>query len=206
LDSTVISRPDRVQIWAGQLAAKDLPMVCAMTGRPAETWRKFQFTTPSVWVVTLLLVLTVLDLRGPRPKVRQARGHLPLTKSASELAMLVETTSLALLPLSVLLLVGGIVIQRLNTAGLDLAAISRNLVVIGLVLLLAFVVSAVLRNFVGLGAKVLAPPPGYGDQLVELRRVHPAFVAAVNDIHRIRAEQFQSTHAPTNSPTPPGST
>jgi hypothetical protein len=198
--------PDRVVVWAAQLAANDFPPVCAMTGRPAETWRKFRFATPSFWVVVLLLGLVVLGLRAPGPRARLANGHLPLTKSASELAMLVETVSLALLPLSTILVCGGIVIRRFNNADPDLSAISRNLVVIGLVLLLAFIVSSVLRNFVGLGAKVLEPPPGYSDQLVELQRVHPAFVAAVNQMHRMRAAQHASTQTPINQPIQPGST
>jgi len=38
-------------------------------------------------------------------------------------------------------------------------------------------------------------PPGYRDKLIELRNVHPAFVAAVTHIHQARA----------NVPHPPGS-
>ena len=41
-------------------------------------------------------------------------------------------------------------------------------------------------------------PPGYRDKLVELRNVHPAFVATVMQIHQARVQQA-------NVPLPPGS-
>ena len=40
---------NRVQIWASQLAANDFPPVCAMTGAPAEAWRKFTFSKTPPW-------------------------------------------------------------------------------------------------------------------------------------------------------------
>ncbi|HEV2034500.1 MAG TPA: hypothetical protein VGU71_09930 [Candidatus Dormibacteraeota bacterium] len=47
--------------------------------------------------------------------------------------------------------------------------------------------------------------PGYPDKLVEIRNVHPAFVAAVTQIHQARAQQYASMQAPANVPLPPGS-
>ena len=55
----MINRPDRIQIWASQLAANDFPPVCAMTGRPAETWRKFRFATPPDWAYALLALVVL---------------------------------------------------------------------------------------------------------------------------------------------------
>jgi hypothetical protein len=55
----LIAHPDRVQIWASQLGANDFPPVCAMTGRPAELWRKFNFSTPPRWAYALLVLIVV---------------------------------------------------------------------------------------------------------------------------------------------------
>jgi hypothetical protein len=195
-------RSDSVRIWSSQLAAKDLPPICAMTGRPADTWRKFRFMTPSVWTILLLLPLVVLDLGGPRPKARQVSGHLPLAKSAVQRAVLEESV-VAFLPLGIIVGVTGIVIGRTNPDAPDLSAIARTLITLGLVLLVMFVVGAVLRELVGLGAKVLAPPAGSEDQIVELRRVHPTFVAAVNQMHHARTSQSAATQHSTGPPTPP---
>ena len=65
------SRPDRVQIWASQLAANDFPPVCAMTGRPAETWRKFRFATPPDWAYALLALVVLRRWIGPGAKVME---------------------------------------------------------------------------------------------------------------------------------------
>lgn len=86
-----------------------------------------------------------------------------------------------------------------------MSAISRTLVVIGLVVLIAFVASEVLRRFVGPVAKLLEPPTGYYDRLVELRRAHPAFVAAVYQMHQARAAQYAAMQTATGIPPLPGS-
>jgi hypothetical protein len=46
--------------------------------------------------------------------------------------------------------------------------------------------------------------PGYYDKLVEIRNVHPAFVAAVTQILQARAQQYVSTQPQANAPLPPG--
>jgi hypothetical protein len=54
-------------------------------------------------------------------------------------------------------------------------------------------------------AKVIVQP-GYYDKLVEIRNVHPAFVAAVIQAHQARAAQYVA--APLQAappPLPPGS-
>lgn len=80
--------PDRVQIWSSQLAANDFPPVCAMTGRPAETWRRFRFATVPGWVYALL-VLACVGLVGVvafaivrESTARRASGYLPLTRAS----------------------------------------------------------------------------------------------------------------------------
>ena len=110
---------DRVQVWASQLAANDFPPVCAVTGAPVETWRKFRFSTPPPWAYAFLGLIAL----GPLVSIR---------------------------------------------------------------------------------AKVTMQP-GYYDKLVELRNVHPAFVAAVNQMHQARMAQQAAMQPPANIPLPPES-
>lgn len=71
-----------------------------------------------------------------------------------------------------------------------------------LTLLSGIVGLLVVRPMVGPRARVLEQQPGYYDKLVELRNVHPAFVAALNQMHALRAGQYASGQ---NSPSLPGS-
>ena len=73
-------------MWSSQLAANDFPPVCAMTGAPAETWRKFRFSTFPSWAVALLplICLGLLPLfLGLYLVSRRASGRLPLTRASS---------------------------------------------------------------------------------------------------------------------------
>lgn len=57
-----------------------------MTGAPAETWRKFTFSTIPAWAVALLplICLGLLPLFiGLYAVSRRASGHLPLTRASS---------------------------------------------------------------------------------------------------------------------------
>ena len=82
------SRPDRVVVWASQLAANDFPPVCAMTGAPAETWRKFRFSTAPAWAAVFLLLLCtgvglLIVFLAIYLVSRRASGYLPLTRASS---------------------------------------------------------------------------------------------------------------------------
>ncbi len=57
-----------------------------------------------------------------------------------------------------------------------------------------------IRPAIGPRVKVLEQQPGQYDKLVELRNVHPAFVAAVNQMHAARAANSAAMAA---RPTPP---
>ena len=83
--------PDRVQVWSSQLWRNDFPPICAMTGRPAQTWRRFKFATPPAWSYALLILVclggmgiiafaAVMALTAQR-----ASGYLPLTRDSSRL-------------------------------------------------------------------------------------------------------------------------
>ena len=190
----MIARQDRVQIWASQLSANDFPPVCAMTGRPAEVWRKFNFRTPPGWVYSLLLLI-LLGLIGliifgivEYAVSEKASGHLPLSRAAQNRLRLVIWTIVGLLPLSIILLIAGAALGSgtdSSTSGLG-----TSLILLGVLGFVAFIAGALTRSLWGPRARVYPPAqPGYADKLVELRNVHPAFVAAVQQQHSARAAQ-----------------
>lgn len=105
--------------------------------------------------------------------------------------------SFGLLPLMIVLWIAGAVVSA-NLHDNTWSTIAGILFFLGLFSFLGFIVcSLVLRPLVSPGANVMAHRPGEFDRLVELRRVHPAFVAAVTQVHQSRAAQV---------PLPPGST
>jgi hypothetical protein len=92
------------------------------------------------------------------------------------------------------------------------AAIAWGLAGVGVLLLVAGVLGlVVIRRMIGPRAVVVQELPGYYDSLIELRNVHPAFVAAVTSIQHARAApqtppppsaQPQSEQAPPGRPPP----
>ena len=189
------SRPDRVQIWASQLAANDFPPVCAMTGRPAETWRKFRFATPPDWAYALLALVVLGGIGIIAYAIviasisRRASGYLPLTKRSRLLLNLYMWGTAALFPVFLVLLIAGIVLAG-NTDDQALGFVAGTMIVTSVVLLVTFLVLVVLRRWIGPGAKVMEPPIGYYDKPVELRRVHPTFVGAIHQMQATRMAQI----------------
>jgi hypothetical protein len=107
----MINRPDRVQVWAGQLAANDFPPVCAMTGQPAETWRKFRFATVPGWAYAFLALLcTGIGLVPVFILMaivsRRASGYLPLTHVSRQKLLLATWLPFSLIPFALVLWVG----------------------------------------------------------------------------------------------------
>ena len=189
----MVNRPDRVQIWAAQLAANDFPPVCAMTGRTAETWHTFVFAGPLDWFAATLVIVGIRLL-----KPRVVRGQLPLTNASRQTITLVETIARSLPILAILLLACGIAIAR-STSDADLSAIARTLIILGVVAAL-LCVPALLLSWVVPHGTVLDSPPGGLGRLIELRRVHPSFVAAVKDVQVAREARPASAPQPPNSP------
>jgi hypothetical protein len=112
----IVLGPNRVQIWSAQLSANDFPPVCAMTGRPAETWRRFRFATVPGWVYALLL-LACAGLVGVVAYVivrestaRRASGYLPLTRASSLNVALARWLPAGAALLGIALLIGGAVV------------------------------------------------------------------------------------------------
>jgi hypothetical protein len=184
--------PDRVQVWASQLAAGDFPPVCAMTGSPAETWRKFRFNSPPAWAVVFVFLICVgvgffVSIPLSYAVSRRAGGRLPLTHRSNRLLELPKRAAIAILALSAGLWIITAVAETRpydvanpwpQLIGLVVLSIALITLVFGVVLL----EGALLVRFpFGPGAKVMMQMPGQPDRLVELVRVHPAFVAAVNE-------------------------
>ncbi len=189
----MIARPDRVQIWASQLAANDFPPVCAMTGRPGEVWRKFKFSTPPTWLYELLNLGSMgglgIILRAINVTVvsREAAGHLPLTKAARNRLNVYVGVVVALLPVSFVLLFAALVFGSNKDS--TSSAISSALLITGLLVFVLFLVGALARPLFGPRGKVMEPQPGQLDRRVELRNINPAFVAAVHQAQAARMAQ-----------------
>lgn len=191
----MINQPRTVRIWASQLARSDFPAVCAMTGRPAETWRKFTFRTPPAWAYALLvlvclgvlgvivfaIVVTAVSLR--------ADGHLPLTRTSRRIADLATWVPLGLIFGSLAVMTAVVVAAIASVDAGDPNAGS-----IGGLLFLA----ATFACIFGLVGRLLVGPlvlprgkveemPGYYERAVELRNVSPAFVAATNEMYAARS-------------------
>ena len=196
----MVTSPDRVTIWASQLAANDFPPICAMSGMPAETWRKFKFATPPQWAYALLLLICLGGIGLIAYAVviyaiaQRAEGHLPLTRTSSRTVTLANWVPAGLLIAWILVWVVAAAVGIPSTDP-TVQTTTGIMFLIGLLLLLAGLVGRyIIKPLVTLRARVLEPQPGQLDKLVELRSVHPAFVAAVQQQQAARLAQSQSSN------------
>jgi hypothetical protein len=102
-------------VWSSQLAANDFPPVCAMTGQPAETWRKFRFSTAPAWAPVLFLLLCtgvglLLVFIAMYGVSRRASGHLPLTRASSRRVALASWIPVGLLAAAFVLVIAAFVV------------------------------------------------------------------------------------------------
>jgi len=207
----VVERLDRVRIWSAQLAANDFPPICAWTGRPAETWRKFRFTTAPAWTYVLLILVCIGGLGVIIYAIvvsfvsNRARGFLPLTRTSKRTVDLVTWTPLALLGAWLVLWFAALVVGGAATdPGQQTTA--WVLFWIGTLGMVAGLIGRlVVMPLVGPRATVMEQLPGQYDKLVELRRVHPAFVAAVNAMHQSRAAHYAAQSSDSSLPLQPNS-
>jgi hypothetical protein len=194
----VTNPPDRVQVWASQLAANDFPPVCAMTGRPVETWRKFTFSTPPSWTYALLplICLGVFGVAIAAAVIysvsERATGHLPLTRSSSRTVGLAIWVPVALLIASPVAWVLAFVFDSGSQS-----PVFPTFFLLGAALLLAGLLGRLV------GTPLIIPrarvnPMQYGqyDRLVEIRNVNPAFVTAVRQHQHARYAQAYPPQAP----------
>jgi hypothetical protein len=185
----LISAPDRVLIWQSQLAANDFPPVCAMTGAPAETWRKFSFSTAPPWAFWVggLLVAALMS--------RRASGYLPLTRASVRKLRLFTLTFLGLIPLAVVFWIASGVTSSLNNP--VWSAITFLLFVLGIASMLVSLIGIVIaRRSFGPTGKIFEPQPGQYESLIELRNVHPTFVIATRQLQQARAQSAYSARSP----------
>ena len=191
----IAAAPDRVSIWASQLAANDFPPVCAMSGRPAETWRKFNFATPPQWAYALLILVCLGGLGIIVYAIviatisQRASGHLPLTRSSKRAVNLVIWVPVGLIVAWIVLWVAGFATLP-STSDQSQSALPGIFFGLGLLVLIGGLVGRlVITKLVAPSAKVMEPPPGYTDKTVELRNVHPNFVQAVHQLQASRLAQ-----------------
>lgn len=200
----MINRPDRVIVWSSQVAANDFPPICAMSGAPADVWRKFRFATRPVWTYIFLAFGLLPFFLVALLVTRSVTGRLPLTRASRRKLRLGNAISLCLLPVGIaLLFIGG---AMADASDQTTSIIGGVVVALGFLSLLGFIVGVlVVRNMVGPTGKVMAQQPGHTDKLVELRHVHPSFVAAVNQMHQARGAYYASAAASQSQAVLPGS-
>lgn len=188
----IATPPDHIRIWASQLAANDFPPVCAMTGRPAEMWRKFRFATPPQWAYALLVLVClggigiVIYAVVVNTIAQRASGYLPLTHAARRRVELAIWTPVGLIVAWIVLWIVAVVVSPTSNdqtgSGLALA-----LFLLGALALIAGLTGRlVIMRFLVPQARVSEPQPGQLDKIVELRNLHPNFVQAVQQAQQAR--------------------
>jgi hypothetical protein len=180
-----------------------------MTGAPAETSRRFRFSTAPLWAVLFLFLICIgvgflVSLPLAYMVGRHASGTLPLTRRSKRLLEIPKWAGAASIGCAALaLILAAIAFSMQHDATNPTAALASVLLItlaipalaLGVVLLeIGFQLGA---SPYGPRAKVRKLEPGQPDRVVELMWVHPAFVAAVLDMQRSRAEP--------NLSLPPGS-
>ncbi|MFI5283666.1 MAG: hypothetical protein ACHQ0J_11145 [Candidatus Dormibacterales bacterium] len=182
-----------------------------MTGATPETWRKFRFTTAPAWTYVLLILVCLGGLGVIVYAIvaslvsNRATGFLPLTKTSKRTVDLVTWTPLALLGAWLVLWFAALLVGCPATdPGQQTTA--WVLFWMGTLCMLAGLIGRlVVMPLVSPRATVMEQLPGQYDKLVELKRVHPAFVAAVNAMHQSRAAQYAAASSAASLPLQPNS-
>jgi hypothetical protein len=171
--------------------------VFAIPGTPAEMWRKFTFTNTPAWAFLFGAI-------GAAAFSSRASGYLPLTRQASKRITRIRWVFAGVAAAGVLFWIAGGVVASFGDD-------QTRSTIYGVFFLLGFgvVIAGILgillaRSYYGPSARIIdrarQPQP-----LIELRRVHPAFVAAVQQLQQARAAQFAAAQppAPPQPPPPP---
>lgn len=190
----MISQPNHVRVWASQFAIGDFPPVCALSGRPAETRRKFRFSTPPPWAYALLLlgclgglgfVLFAIVFYAVSDR---ADGFLPLTRANAQVAAFILWSPIVLFGGFMLFTGGGIALVSSNDQ--TTSGVGAVLFFVAILLLLGAILLRLVATPLALPrGKVDASPPGYADRIVEIWNLNPTFVAALNQMQQSRSAQ-----------------
>jgi hypothetical protein len=168
-----------------------------MSGRPAETWKKFNFATPPDWAYALLILVCLGGVGVIAFAVvvalisQRASGYLPLTRSSARTATLAFWVPIGILIAWAVCWLSWIVVAVLSVNDPNASGLAAVFFLVGAVcLFLGLLTRLIITPLVSPRAKVLPIAPGYSDRIVELRNVHPAFVAAVQQRQQARAAQY----------------
>jgi hypothetical protein len=171
-----------------------------MTGEPAETSRRFRFSTAPLWALAFLFLICIgigffVSLPLAYLVGRHASGSLPVTRASNRLLEIpkwVGAASIAFWALDWILAAITFSLQHDPTnptaalASLFLFYLGLSALALGVVLLeIGFQLGALPY---GPRARVRKQEPGQPDRVVELLRLHPAFVAAVLEMQKSRTE------------------
>jgi Kef-type K+ transport system membrane component KefB len=172
-------------VWSTDLRLGYLPPVCLKTGLPADASVRFRFVTRPNWAyLLLLLVLTGIGLLVVglimRVVSRRESGRLPYVRSAAKRIRLCRGVAVVTaVGVPVLLVAAVISLGGDNTV----AAMVWSALLVDVVA--AIVITQLVLRRIG--------PNGYihdshlpQGRWVELRRVHPAFAAAVAEMYASR--------------------
>lgn len=165
-----------VPVRTADLQSGDLPPVCALTGEPAASYARMEFTNAPTWTLALL-PLGVLPFLAVRLCSRsRATARIPLSARALRRGLLFNRVQLSTVGIGfILLALGALVGAVLAWAGLA-------------VILLSLVALAI-------GRALMWPRGRVRDTFVRLSGVHPDFALAV--------AQAQASSPPRPGPTPP---
>ena len=162
-----------------------------MTGASAETWRKFNFSSAPPYVLWFggLIVAALMS--------RRASGYLPLTQASANKLRLSFWSLVALIPIGAVVAFVGLTIAGASSGEGVGATIGVIAFVLGLATLLVGLIGlAIVRRTLGPTGKIFEPQPGQYQSLIELRNVHPTFVAAVQQLQRMRAQHAYQPQYP----------
>ena len=146
-----------------------------MTGAPAETWRKFTFSKSPPWAFWVGGVLLRAAL------AEHTSGYLPLTRASVNRIRTVTWIFGGLIPLAFAFFVVGVLVD---------GSLTLFFLLVGIGSLFAGLIGVLIgRSAVSPSAIIYDRQPGYYESLLELRNVHPSFVAAVQQHQQMRAQQ-----------------
>src|SRR5260370_10822319 len=162
-----------------------------MTGATAETWRKFNFSSAPAYAFWFggLIVAAVMS--------RRASGYLPLTHACANKLRLAFWSLLALIPIGAFVAFVGLTVAGASNGEGVGTTIGVMGFVLGLAALLVGLIGlTIVRRALGPTGKIFEPQPGQYQSLIELRNVHPAFVAAVQQLQHMRPRQTTQSQYP----------